>query len=418
MTLPRADTLLRRAGFLAGAALVFAAAWMALPLGVVLLARAGYGPAATGLFGALFWAGAILAAPLLPWAAGALGGPLRLHRRAGLALALLLSALALLPPGLGWFLLVLPLGAAACLAWTAADWEALAIAPRRREGGWLGLYQTVASAGIGVGPLIVALGGAGQGLFWAAAGLALAGLAAGLAAPAPHRLTRRPRLGLRRLAPLLRALPVPAGAAALAGAAEAAAGSAFPVAGLSLGLTAAAAAGIAAATGLGNLLTQWPAGRLADRLGLPFAFLAAGLGVAAGALLWPPAAPGLGMWLWLALFGGVGGALYTLGLIAAARRARAGTRGAALAGLNIAYLAGASVGAQAGGLILAASPGFALGPLPLPTLGLSAVLALLLVPAALALAAGARRLTPPRARAFPPGRGPSGSAPPGGVRRG
>jgi hypothetical protein len=416
MTPPRPDTPLRRAAFLVGAALVFAAAWMALPLGVVLLARAGYGPAATGLFGALFWAGAILAAPLLPWAAGALGGPLRLHRRAGLALAGLLAALALLPPGLGWFLLVLPLGAAACLAWTAADWEALAIAPRRREGGWLGLYQTVASAGIGLGPLVVALGGAGQGLFVAASALALAGLAAGLASPAPHRLMHRRRLGLRRLGPLLRALPVPAGAAALAGAVEATAGSGFPVAGLSLGLTGAAAAGIAAATGLGNLVTQWPAGRLADRLGLPFAFLVAGLGVAAGAMLWPPAAPGAAMWMALALFGGAGGALYTLGLIAAARRARAGTRGAALAGLNLAYLAGATVGAQAGGLILAASPGFALLSVPLPTLGLSAAIALLVLPSAVLLARGARVTPPPAAPR--PARAPAGSAPPGGARRG
>jgi hypothetical protein len=418
MTAPAPDTPLRRAGFLAGAALVFAAAWMALPLGAVLLARAETGPAAIGLFGALFWAGAILAAPLLPWAAGALGGPLRLHRRAALALAALLAGFALLPPGSAWFVLVLPLGAAACLAWTAADWEALAIAPRRREGAWLGLYQSVASAGIGLGPLIVALGGAGQGLFWAAAGLALAGLAAGLASPAPHRLTRRPRLGLRRLGPVLRALPVPAGAAALAGAVEATAGNAFPVAGLSLGLGAAAAAGIAAATGLGNLLTQWPAGRIADRLGLPVAFLLAGGAAATGALLWPPAAPGPGMWAALALFGGAGGALYTLGLISAARRARAGTRGAALAGLNIAYLAGASVGAQAGGLILAASPGFALLSVPLPTLGLSAALALLLVPAAAVLAAGAARAIPRPAPGRPPGRGPSGSTPPGDARRG
>jgi len=398
--------VLRRAAFLAGAALVFAAAWMALPLGVVLLARAGFGPAATGLFGALFWAGAILAAPILPRAAGLLRGPLRLHRAAAAALLLLLLALALVPPGAAWFLLAPPLGAAACLAWMGADWEALAIAPRRREGGWLGLYQTVASAGIGLGPLLVALGGAGQGLFWVAGGLALAGLVAGSGAPPPHRLAGPPRLGLRRLGPLLRALPVPAGAAALAGVVESAAGSAFPVAGLALGLSAAAAAGIAAAAGLGNLATQWPAGRIADRLGLPIAFLLAGGAAAAGGLLWPPAAPGPGMWLGLALFGGAGGALYTLGLVAAARRSRGGTRGAALVGVNIAYLTGASLGAQGGGLVLAVSPGFALGPLAVPTLGLSVVLALVLVPAALWLAAAAARVRPPAGPR--PGRGPSG----------
>jgi hypothetical protein len=387
----RTERPVRRAGFLAGAGLVFAAAWMALPLSAVLLARAGFGAAAIGLGGALFWVGAMLAVPLLPWAATALGGPMALHRRAGVALALLLAGFALLPPGIAWFALLLPLGSAACLAWTAADWEALSIAPKGREGGWLGLYQTVASAGIGLGPLVVALGGAVQPLFWVAGGLALAGLAASLAAPAPLRLPRRARLGPRRLGPLVRALPVPAGAAALAGAIEASAGNAFPVAGLALGLSAAAAAGIAAATGLGNLVTQWPAGRIADRLGLPTAFLLAGGAVAAGALLWPPAAPGAGMWVALALFGGAGGALYTLGLVAAARRARGGTRGAALAGLNLAYLAGAVVGAQGGGLVLAAAPGFALAGVPLPTLGLSVVLALVVVPAALWLARGASR---------------------------
>ena len=81
------------------------------------------------------------------------------------------------------------------------------------------------------------------------------------------------------------------------------------------------------------------------------------------------------------------------------------TRGAALVGVNIAYLAGASVGAQGGGLVLAVSPGFALGPLAVPTLGLSVVLALVLVPAALWLAAAARVRPPAGPR---PGRGPSG----------
>jgi hypothetical protein len=378
---------LRRAAFLGGAALLFAAAWMALPLSAVRLARAGFDPAAVGFAHALFWLGAILAAPLLPWAARMAGGPMALHRRAGAVLVVVLAGLGLLPAGGGWFALMPPLGAAACLAWTAADWEALTIAPRGREGGWLGLYQTVVSAGIGAGPLVVALGGADQWLFLAAAGLGSAGLLASLAAPPSLRLVRQ-RLGVRRLAPLLRALPVPAGAAALAGAMESAAGNAFPVAGLSLGLSAAAAAGMAAATGFGNLLTQWPAGRAADRLGLPAAFLLAGAAVTAGALLWPVAAPGVGMWPALALFGGASGALYTLGLVAAAQRARAGTRGAALAGLNLAYLAGAVAGAQGGGLVLAAAPGFAVAGLALPTLGLSVVLALVVLPAALLLAAG------------------------------
>ena len=118
--------------------------------------------------------------------------------------------------------------------------------------------------------------------------------------------------------------------------------------GAALGWTLGAATALAGVLGMGSFLLQYPAGHAADRFGArpllagaAALLLLATLPLALGA----PAEP----WLWLAVaaWGGVGGALYTLTMI---RTAQAFARQSALAG-TAAVIGGYTVGGAVGPLI-------------------------------------------------------------------
>ena len=366
----------RFALFVASATCAFGGVWMAMPLGPVLLTEAGLSATVVGLYAACFWGAALLAAPSTPWLGRAVGGAYALHRLAcGLA-AVALCVLALDPPLWLWFLCGAMLGVGACLAWTTADAIAAALAPEGREGRSLGIYQTFISASIGGGPALLLLTGVQHLAFLGAAGVLVLGLLLGaLLRDPPGTLPRRLRLTRHRLRAVLAVLAVPAGAAALCGALEAIAGAMFPVQGLALGLSAAAAAGIVVASGVGNVLAQYPVGRLADRLGPRPVLLGCVTAVAVASLLWPVLAPGWGIWPVLALWGGAAGAIYTLGMVRAVQRFAASTRALGLAGLNAAYLLGGTLGAPVAGGLLEWLPAWGL-PLGIAVMALGAGLAL------------------------------------------
>jgi len=363
--------------FVAAATCAFAGVWMTTPLAAILLTGRGASPALVGLYAACVWGAALLAAPLTPWLAALAGGAFRLHRLAVGAAVLGLVGLGFGPPTALWFPLGALLGIGSCLAWTTSDAIAAALAPPGEEGRALGLYQTFVSAAIGGGPLLLVLVGVAQEAFFLSALILLLGLALGAAlSDPPNAVPRRARLSGHRLAPVARVMAVPAGAAALCGALEAAAGSAFPVQGLALGLGAAAAAAIVVASGFGNVLAQYPVGRASDRFGVGPAVLGCGALVAATALLWPLLAPGWGIWPVLAAFGGAAGAIYTLGMVRAVQRFAGPARAFGMAGLNTAYLLGGAVGAPLAGAVLDIGPGWALpAALAILALGGSAALA-------------------------------------------
>jgi len=376
-TLARAPLMdARFALFVAAATCAFAGVWMTTPLAAILLAERGVDAVVIGLYASSVWGAALLAAPLTPWLAGRLGGAFALHRAAGaLAIAGLL--------GLGtdpslplWFLFGAMLGVGSCLTWTTADAIAAAMAPAGREGEALGLYQTFVSAAIGGGPAVLLLTGVAPHAFWGAAVILLLGLGLGAALRDPvGAVPSRMRLTLVRLRPVAWVMAAPAGAAMLCGALEAAAGSVFPVQGLALGMAAGAAAAIVVASGFGNVLAQYPLGRLADRLGTDRALVACGLLVAASALAWPLLAPGWATWPVLAVWGGASGAIYTLGMVRAVQRFAGPARALGMAGLNTAYLLGGATGAPLAGLALETLPGWGL-PLLLALLGLAGCVAL------------------------------------------
>lgn len=368
--------------FLGAATCAFAGVWMTTPLAAILLTEAGASPTLVGLYAATVWTAALLAAPLTPWLAARAGGAFALHRLAAALGIAGLIGLGLGPPIPLWFLCGALLGVGSCLTWTTSDVIAAALAPEGQEGRALGLYQTFVSAAIGGGPAILLLTGVTREAFFASAAILGCGLLLGapLRDP-PGAVPRRLRLTPDRARAVLGVMAVPAGAAALCGALEAAAGAVFPVQGLALGLTASAAAAIVIASGFGNVLAQYPVGRLADRLGTPRALLGCAWAVAGAALLWPLLAPGAGIWPVLALWGGAAGAIYTLGMVRAVQRFAGPARALGMVGLNTAYLLGGAAGAPLAGLLLDTLPGF----------GLPVALALLALAGGGALARGLAR---------------------------
>ena len=355
---------------------------MGTPLAAVLLSERGASPALVGLYAATGWVAAILSAPCTPWFAARLGGALALHRAAGLASALVLLGLAANPPLWLWFVLSPLLGAASCLTWTTADAIAGALAPPGRQGRFLGIYQTFVSAAIGGGPAMLWFTGVRAEAFAGCAALMGAGFLLTLwLREVPGATPRRMRFSLPRLRPVLLMMRAPAGAAMLCGGLESIAGAVFPVQGLALGMTAAAAASIVVATGFGNMLSQMPVGWTADRFGTHRAMLGCAIAVAAGTLAWPLLAPGWGTWPVLAVWGGAAGSIYTLGMVRAVQRFAGPARAMGMAGLNTAYLLGGAIGAPAGGLLLQTLPGW----------GLPAVIASVAVAAGASLAWAALR---------------------------
>ncbi len=345
---------------------------MGTPLAAVLLTERGASPALVGLYAATGWVAAILSAPCTPWLAARLGGALALHRAAGLGSALVLLGLAANPPLWLWFVLSPLLGAASCLTWTTADAIAGALAPPGREGRFIGIYQTFVSAAIGGGPAMLWFTGVRVEAFAGCAALMASGfLLTLLLREVPGAVPRRMRFSLPRLRPVFLMMRAPAGAAMLCGGLESIAGAVFPVQGLALGMSAAAAASIVVATGFGNMLAQMPVGLAADRLGAHRAMLGCAMAVAAGALVWPLLAPGWSVWLVLAVWGGAAGSIYTLGMVRAVQRFAGPARAMGMAGLNTAYLLGGAIGAPMGGLLLEALPGWGL-PLVIAAVALTA----------------------------------------------
>ena len=334
---------------------------MTVPLASVLLAEAGVRPGLIGLWAATCWGASLCTAPLTPWLAGWAGGAFRLHRIAAVTAMAAMLALATGPALPWWYPLGALLGMGSCLTWTTADAIAGAMAPAGRVGRAVGIYQTFVSAAIGGGPALLLLTGVRPGSFAVAAAVLGLGLLLGAALRDPvGTMPFRIRLSAPRLMPVLRAMAAPAGAAMLCGALEAAAGAVFPVQGLALGMSAAAAAAIVVASGFGNVLAQVPVGRMADRLGTHWALLACAVAVAVASLAWPLLAPGSGTWPALAIWGGASGAIYTLGMVRAVQLFAGPARAIGMAGLNTAYLLGGATGAPLAGLMLEGGPGWGL----------------------------------------------------------
>lgn len=184
-------------------------------------------------------------------------------------------------------------------------------------------------------------------------------LIAGLRAPSLPVAAGRSLAGLADLAPRCPSVLI---AAFLCGLLEGGAVGVLPVYGLSLGLGPETAAAMVAALGFGNLLAQYPLGRLADQIGAVRVLAGACFASLAG-LLALQTAVGSGSVMILAVlfaWGGAPGTLYTLALIRAGAVIPPSGLFAAIAAAAAAYTFGGLVGPPLGGLAESLYPAFGL----------------------------------------------------------
>lgn len=361
----------------AATTLIVTAFSMVGPVLAVLLQRSGHGTTLIGAFSMLQFLMVGLLMPLMPrvlqrW------GTLRTYR-AGAVLQLAgVAGYALSDSVAVWALASIVSGTGAAALWNTTEALLAEEAPAAMRGRVMGLYQTSLGAALAVGPFLPGLLRlqAGSAL-WLGVLMVAGCLALAVTAPAhePQGIVR-PHTGTWQA---LRIVPWLALIAFCGGVFEAGLGAVGAAHASASGLELRLATTVAGAIGIGSFLCQYPAGWAADRYALRRVFGGAALAllVASMAMAFAAQAPWL-LWICGAVWGGVGGALYTLTMVqvahAFAGRATAGGAAAMITG----YTWGGTLGPVASGAALEA--GGAVG------------LALLLTALALAALFAARRV--------------------------
>ena len=344
-----------------------------LPLLSLELERMGASSTLNGLNTAVGGIANIVIAPLVPMLARRLGQ----KRFIALAIAVLILSVLLfrLLPGIGpWFVLRFGFGAAIGALFVLSEFWITASAPEARRGTIMGIYATVLATGFAAGPAVLALTGTvGWPPYLACAALMLLAALPLWITPAllpPIETSPHPRV-----LPLVRTAPVATLAALMFGAIESGSFSQFPIYGLRLGLGDTEAALLVTWTALGNLLFQIPIGWLSDRMDRRKVLLGCALLGALGTglmVLLPATSPGFLALLFV--WGGVTGAIYTVGLAHLGSRFSGGEIAVANAAFVMLYSAGMIVGPP---IVGAAMDGLGTAGFPLGLGGLLAGYALL-----------------------------------------
>ncbi|GGC57310.1 MFS transporter [Chelatococcus reniformis] len=317
---------------------------LSIPLLSLEMERMGVSSVMIGVNTATAGLAAIVTLPFVPRLAARLGvGRL-------IAASIALSALSLLAfkavPWLpAWFLFRFVYSAALGALFVLSEFWINTAAPASRRGFFMGLYATVLSLGFAAGPAVLVMVGTTG---WApyAIGALLFGVAA---IPLAGARGETPMLETHsRHGTLFFVLAAPAATVAVLvfGAVETGGFSLLPIYGLRLGFGPADAAFLVSLVALGSVLLQIPIGLLSDRMNRRVLLLAVGLvgTLATGLLPWAAGTPLLFEAL-LVIWGGIGTALYTVGL------AHLGERFSApedLAGANAAFILLYNVGLMVG----------------------------------------------------------------------
>lgn len=318
------------------------------PVLAVRLQTSGATSTAIGLFAMLPFVSVALLVPIVPTVFARIG--VGQAYRFGLGLELLSCLGYLFTDDYAlWCVLGLVAGIGAAAAWNATEALIAHNVPASHRGRLTGLYQALLGAAMATGPLLPSL----VGLTPSSANVVAAvGLAGGLVltlAPAVARLRASSEghvpMGLSQA---WRFRPGLAWAAVVGGVFEVGLGSITTAYGSQSGMDLAAATSIAGALGAGSFALQYPIGWLADHLPPRRLFATGALALLASALAfaWTPAHPTL-IWVCAAVWGGVGGALYTLSMI---RVAHDFADSSALAGTS-AMIAGYTAGGALGPLV-------------------------------------------------------------------
>jgi MFS family permease len=329
---------------------------MAAPVLAISLQQAGYSTATVGAFAMIPFLLIAVLIPVVP----------RVLARWGIVRAYRWGCFLQLAGALGyaagdglavWSLASIATGAGAAALWNATEALLAREAPPERRGRVMGLYQTGLGAALALGPFVPALLGWGaRPVLWAGAVLVAACCALAMALPrhaTRHATTEPPPHPASGTWHALRAVPMLAALAFTGGVFEAGLASVSAAYASATGLGLGAAATVAGAIGVGSFLCQYPAGAAADHFRPRTVFSAAALLLlaASAALALSVHAPWL-LWVVGVVWGGVGGALYTLSMVRVAHefagRATAGGAAAMITG----YTLGGTVGPLASGSAL------------------------------------------------------------------
>jgi MFS family permease len=247
-----------------------------------------------------------------------------------------------------WMALRFVYGFGAVAAFYGSELWIISVAPARKRGLLLGIYGVCLSFGFFLGPVALGfLGIEGAAPFVIAAVLALAAILPVIwaRAEAPRDLGGPARSigeGLLGSLRFFRTDPTVMTAVITFGVIEFGAFALFPVWGVSVGMSTAAAIALVALLTLGNMLLQVPVGVLADKLNRRGLLMAsAAICILCPLLLAGPAVGGWPLWVVVVTLGGVTTGLYTISL------AELGARysGEALARGTAAYMTAYGVGA-------------------------------------------------------------------------
>lgn len=285
----------------------------------------------------------ILTVPFVPRIAARVGVVRLLLLAIGLGAACLV-AFPLLPTIGWWFVLRFVFATSLGALFVLSEYWISEAAPPERRGLVMGIYATVLSLGLAVGPLLLSvLGTHGPAPYLVGAALFLAGML-----PLAFSRSLSPRLGhdpALRIAGYVRLAPAAIAAALVYGAVETGGFAILPLYALRFEYGPEAAAGLVSALALGNVAFQIPFGLLADRVDRRLVLMGASLAAGLLAALIPLATGSVAALVALLfVWGGLAGTLYTVGLA----HLGASARGAALAGANAAFVALYNVGLMLG----------------------------------------------------------------------
>lgn len=329
------------------------------------LADRGMSGFGIGLVSSALWGGILLACLKSAGWAARWGTAAVMVGAAGVAtLIMAVTALHGWYPGwiLGSFLIGLTNGA----IWVLGESWLTQAAPAERRGMMVGLFETSVGIGMLTGPLLLPLS-LGVGLPPLALAASLMGTGFLVLLPLTDRRIRaRGRMaGAARHGATAAAAADSAGpstatttmplilVAALAGLLESGSSALLPPVSTRIGFSLAEAATLGAVVGAGSALLQTPFGLLADRIGTGRTILMAWtiLILATGFLALNAGAPDLALWPVAFAMGGVGGAVYTLIVIAIGHRLTGTELIKAMGWLIIAYALGSVSGPLIGGAI-------------------------------------------------------------------
>lgn len=340
------------------AAIAFA---LIIPLAVITLADRGYSTVAIGVFAMLPYGLLVLAMPLTAQMRRWLGRGATLRLSLGLGLVQM-AGFVVTDSYVFWCLFAAIGGLKAAILWGLNDTLIAENAPPDRVGHVAGLYQTLLAGALMLGPALPVTFGLD---FRTGSVVALALM---VAAYAPV-VTLSPRVfdhgantdAGTSVLPMIFAAPGLIGAALLGGLFESGVSAMAALHALDLGYAGTTAALVVTVIAGGSLLVQYPLGRLADRVPLRPLLLGSGLVLFLTSALLPLTAtlPSL-IWGIVAIWGAIGGGLYTLIMVHIAGTYRGTGVAAATIAAMMAYTFGGLIGPGLGGVAMDMSADYGL----------------------------------------------------------